>query len=126
MGDDDAVVAGSLGEGATITNLSLDVADDATFRDVLELEDVADGERSFGATHDGLTGEHAFSSDEEFADAFVLVRMTELNASERSTSAGIVSDFFDRTTHVAVALTVVEGAEASRTEAAVTVNIENR
>ena len=125
VGDDDAVVAGGLGEGTTVTNLSFNVADDATFGDAAELEDVADGEGSLSTAHDGLAGEHTFSSDEEFLNALVLVGVTEFNGGEGSTTAGVVRDVLNGTTHVTVTFTVVEGTEASSTEALVAVDVED-
>jgi hypothetical protein len=125
VGDDDAVVAGGLGEGTTVTNLGFDVADDATFGDGAELEDVADGEGSLGTAEDGLAGEHAFGGDEEFLDALELVGVAELDLSEGSTAAGVVGDLLNGATHVAVTLAVVEGAEAGGTEALVAVDVED-
>lgn len=125
VGDDDAVVAGRLGEGAAVANLGFDVADDATFGDGAELEDVADGEGGLGAAHDGLAGEHALSSDEEFLDALELVGVAELDLSEGGAAAGVVGDLLNGAAHVAVALAVVEGAKAGRTEALVGVDVED-
>ena len=125
VGDDDAVVAGGLSHGAAVADLSFDVADDATFGDVAELEDVADGEGSLSTAHDGLTGEHTFSGDEEFLDALELVGVAEFDLSEGGTTAGVVSDVLNGTAHVTVALTVVEGTEAGSTEALVAVNVED-
>jgi hypothetical protein len=125
VGDDDAVVTGGLGEGTTVTNLSFDVADDATFGDGAELEDVADGEGSLSTAHDGLTGEHTFSGDEEFLNALELVGVAEFNGGEGSTAAGVVGDFLNGTAHVTVAFTVVEGTEAGSTEALVAVDVED-
>jgi len=125
VGDDDAVVAGGLGHGAAVADLGFDVADDATFGDLAEAEDVADGEGGLGTAHEGLAGEHAFSGDEEFLNALELVRVAEFDLSEGGTAAGVVSDVLNGTTHVTVALTVVEGAEAGSTEALVAVNVED-
>ena len=125
VGDDDAVVAGGLSHGATVANLGFDVADDATFGDLTELEDVADGEGGLSTAHDGLTGEHTFSGDEEFLDALELVGVAEFDLSEGSTTAGVVSDVLNGTTHVTVTFTVVEGAEAGGTEALVAVDVED-
>jgi hypothetical protein len=123
--DDDAVVTGGLGEGTAVTDLSFNVADDATFGDVTELEDVADGEGSLSTAHDGLAGEHTFSGDEEFLDTLELVGVTEFNRGKGSTTAGIVSDLLNGTTHVTVTLAIIEGTETGSTEALVAVNVED-
>jgi len=112
VGDDDAVVTTGASEGTTVTELGLDVADDAAFGDVAQGEDVADGELGLGSAIDGLAGEHALGGDEELLDAFVLVRVAEFNAGKGGTTAGIVLDVADDTAHEPVALVVVENAEA--------------
>jgi len=122
VGDDDAVITAGASEGATVTELGLNVADDATLGDVAKGEDIADGELRLGAAVDCLASEHAFSGDEELLDAFVLVDVAELNASEGSTTAGIVLDVLHDASHEAVALVVVENTEAGRAKALVTVN----
>ena len=48
MADHDGVVPRRPGEGTTVTDMVLNVADDGTLRDPIERKDVADGER--GAT----------------------------------------------------------------------------
>ena len=123
--DDDAVVAGRLGERAAVTDLGLNVADDATLGDLAELEDVADGEGRLGTAHDGLAGEHALGGDEELLDALELVRVAELDLGEGRAAARVVGDLLDGAAHVAVALAVVEGAKAGRTEALVRVDVED-
>ena len=123
VGDDDAVVTAGTGEDGTIAGLGLNVADDATLRDLAQGEDVANGELSLGSADDGLASEHTFAGNEEFLDALVLVWVTELNAGEGSATTGVVLDGLHGSAHVAVTLCVVEDTEASGSQAAVTLNL---
>lgn len=123
VGDDDAVVTGCAGKGAAVAGLGLNVADDATFGDVSQWEDVSDGERGLLSAEDGLSGEHTLGCDEELLCAAVLVRVAELDAGEGCTSAGLVLDGLHDASHEAVALCVVEDAELGWAQALVAVNL---
>lgn len=125
VGDQDAVVTGGLGHGATVADLGLDVADDATLGDVAEGEDVADGKGGLHAGEDGLAGEHTLGSDEELLSTAVLVGVAELDTGEGGATSGVVLDGLDDTAHEAVTLSVVTDAEAGGADALVAVDLVN-
>ena len=47
MADDDGGAAGGAGEGAAVTGLALDAADDGALRELINGEDVADRNRGY-------------------------------------------------------------------------------
>lgn len=114
VADDGSIVARGTSERTAITDVLLNVADDGTFRELGEREDVADREGSFLSTVNKGTGVETLGSDEGLAAELVAVGVAEDDAGERSTTAGIVDDLLDNTTDIAVALSKVEWAEASR------------
>eukprot|EP00742_Colponemidia_sp_Colp-10_P004205 GILJ01004486.1.p2 GENE.GILJ01004486.1~~GILJ01004486.1.p2 ORF type:complete len:219 (-),score=29.73 GILJ01004486.1:19-675(-) len=122
VGDDDAGVAGSAGEGSTVSGLGLNAAHGAGLGDVTDGEDVAHDEGGAGASNDGLTGEKTLRGDEELLHALVLVGVAELDAGEGGTTADLVLDGLDDTAHVTVALGVVKNAEPGGAQALVTVD----
>ena len=84
--NDGDVVAGGTAEGATVTDLLLDVGDDGTFGHLTDGEDVADGKSSLLSSIDELAGVHALVGDESLGDVLVLVWVAEDNLGERSTT----------------------------------------
>lgn len=84
--DDSSIVAGSSCEGATVTDLLLNIADDSTFRALGDRENVADVEGGLFAAVDKGTGVETFSSDESLLTKFVAVRIAENDAGKRSTT----------------------------------------
>ena len=95
MGDDDGVGAGSSGEGSSVTHVLFDIADDGTFRDGLEGEDVADGDLGLSAAEYVLAGVEAFGGHEELGSEFVFVGVSEDDSGEGSASSGVVEDLLD-------------------------------
>ncbi|CCD15217.1 unnamed protein product [Trypanosoma congolense IL3000] len=115
--DDNAVVTRRARECTTVTHLRLDVADDATLRNLSEGEDVANGERRLHAADDRLTGKHPFSRDHQLLNTAVFVRVAELHTSERGTTAGLVLNGLHNTTHKTMALRVVENTQLCGSQA---------
>ena len=113
VADDGNVVTGGTAKSTTVTRLLLDVGDDGTLGHGGERKNVADGELSVLTGVDELAGVHALVGDEGLGDHLELVRVTELDLGEGSTTTGIVDDLLDDTTGVSVALSVVEGTELS-------------
>lgn len=85
--DDGRVVARSARERTTVTGLLLDVADDGTFREGSEGEDVADGEGGLLAAEDKGAGREALGGDEGLSAHLVAVRVAEDDTGERRTTA---------------------------------------
>jgi len=110
--NDGCVVPGRPCESATVADLLLDVADDGTFWELADGDDVADSEGCFFAAVDEGAGVEALGCDEGFLAEFVAVGVAEDDAGEGCAAAGVVDDVFDDSADVAVGFCVVECAEA--------------
>jgi len=84
--DDGGVVARSAGKCTTVTNLLLNVADNGTFGELTNGENVANSESCFLATIDESTSVETFSSDESLAAKLVAVRVAENDSGKGSTT----------------------------------------
>lgn len=89
VANDGGVVARSTGERATVTRLLLDVADDGTFGERREGEDVGNVERGLLTAVDELTGGETLGSDKGLDTGAVLVRVTESDLGKGSTTVSI-------------------------------------
>jgi hypothetical protein len=86
MSNDGGIVSGSAGEGATVTDLLLDIADDSTFRALGNWEDIANGKIGLFATVDEGTSVETLGSDESFFAKLVAVGITENDPSKGGTT----------------------------------------
>ena len=131
--NDGGVVTRAASEGTTIADLVLDVADDGTFGHLTERDDVTDGNFGLLTAVDGLTGVHTFSSKEELLIELVVItrnykpfanklRISEGDASERSTTTRIVNNLSNNTLDVTVTLGIVQSTELRNTLAKVSVS----
>jgi len=111
LADDGGVVAGGAGEGATVADLLLHVADDGTLGEGVHGEHVADGQGGVLAGVDELARVDTLGGNEGLSLELVAVGVTEDHAGEGGTTSGIVDDLLDEATNVSRALSVVEGAE---------------
>jgi hypothetical protein len=114
VADNGNVVTRGTAKSTAVTGLLLNVGNDGTFGDGGEGEDVADGQSSVLSGVDELTGVHALVGDEGLGDVLELVGVTELDLSERSTTARVVDDLLHDTAGVSMALSVVEDTELGR------------
>jgi len=97
VGDDSGIVTRGTGNSSSVSGLLFQVADESTFGHGTNGKDVSDFQLGFLTAVDELTGVKTFNSDEGFLDLLVLVRMTEDNLGERSSSSGVMDDIFDDT-----------------------------
>merc|ERR1711939_1219820 len=125
VADDGCVVARGACERATVARLLLDVADDRTLRHLREREDVADDERGLLAAEDERAGGHALGRDKRLGALLVAVRVTEDDLCERCAASRVVHDLLDETADVAVALGIVERAQACCSDAVLGVRRED-
>ncbi|KAI3485285.1 hypothetical protein L1887_51398 [Cichorium endivia] len=88
VADDGGVVARGAGERATVTGLLLDVADNGTFGERREGENVGDVQGSLLTAVDELAGGEALGGNEGLDTGAVLVGVTEGNLGEGSTTVG--------------------------------------
>jgi hypothetical protein len=123
--DDDSGGTRGSGEGATVTVLGLAVGDNGTLWHGVDWQDVANGESSFLSSVDIHSCVHSFNSNEIFSALLVFVLVSEHHLSKRGTSAGVVDDVSDDTSHVTLSLSVVEGSEASWGNSSAGVSLED-
>jgi len=112
--DDGGGGTGSSGKGSSVSELGLAVSDDGTFGHLVDGKNISNGEGSFLSSIDKLSSEHSFNSDEVLNSLLVLVRISESDLGERSTSSGVVNDILDDTLDIPLFLRVIESSESSR------------
>ena len=125
VGDNDSEAARTTGEGAAITDLGLDVADDGTLGDGGKRKDVSYIKGGLLTTVDELAGVHALGGDDELSITLVTVGVEELNLGDGSTTTGVMNDLLDDTTDVAMLLGVVDGTKLRSTLAGTGVRVED-
>jgi len=109
--DHDSGSAGSTGESAAVTKLGLDIGNNCAFWHLVDGENVADIERSFGAAIDEFASVHAFDSDEKLSVLLEFVLVSENDFSEGSASAGVVHNILNDSLDVTFTLSEVQGSE---------------
>ncbi|RDX67082.1 hypothetical protein CR513_54086, partial [Mucuna pruriens] len=126
MADDYGIITGGPGEDTAVADVVFDIANDGTFGDGSEGQDVANNECGFLAAVDELAGVEAFGGDEEFGLLLVPEGVAEGDLGQRSTATGVVDDLGHHALQVPVPFTEVEAAEPRRTLAVVGVGLEHR
>ena len=106
--------------------MGFDVADQSTFGNSVDGQNIADGELGLRSAVHILSGVHTFGGEVKFFDGFVAVRVAELDSGKGSTSSRIVKDFSDDTTNVAVAFGVIESSESGGTDAVESAGLVDR
>jgi len=125
VGDDDAVLTRGTGDGATVTGLQLNVADDGTLGNHLEGKAVTDSELGLLTAVQELAGGHALNSDHAGLNTLELVGVTELDKGEGSTTAGVVDNLTDGTLDETASLTEVKRSELGSSLTLVSVGSED-
>lgn len=113
MSNNGSVVSGCSGKCATVTGPLLDVADDGSFGEGRDGEDVSDGEGGLLAAVDELTGVLALGGDEGLGLELVSVGVAEDDSGERSATAAVVDDILDDSSDVSVSLSEIKGPQTS-------------
>jgi len=108
--DDDARVAGGLGDLAAVADLHLDGTAGGTFGHLADWENVTDVEGGLVTTVDRLAGAGTFGGDKGLGVLTVLVAVLEVNLHEGGTTAGVVDDVLDDALDEAMSLGEVESA----------------
>ena len=104
----------------------LDGGDDGTFGHLVKRENVTEGELGVLTAVYELSGVETFNGDHHVLDVPVVVRITEDDLSERSSSARVVHNVDDKTLHVTVTLGEVESSELGGSEATGTDGLEDK
>lgn len=86
VSDDGGVVARGTGESTTVTCFLFDIADDGTFGELGDGEDVSDVQSGLLAAVNESTGVETFGGNEGFLTELVTVGITEDNSGEGSTT----------------------------------------
>lgn len=123
--DDGGGSTGASGQFTLITRGGFNVTDGSTFRDLVDGKDVTGGEGSFISAVNVLTGVHAFSSQEVGSLESILIRVSEDDLGEGSTTAGIVEDLSDDTLDVTILFSEIENSESGRSDSVVLVGLED-
>jgi len=90
--NDDGGGARGAGEAATVAELGLDVGDNGALGHHINRQNIADGQRRFGARIDELAGVHAFDSDEKLSVLLEFVLVSESDLGKGGATARIVHD----------------------------------
>ena len=112
--NDDSTATGSLCQGTSVTNLTLEIADNRTLWDLVDWQNVTDSQLSGLTAVDELTSVHTLSSDEVSLNQLVSVWIAEDNTGDWSTSTWVVEDILDNSLDVTVSLGVIEGSQLGR------------
>jgi len=110
VSDHGGVAPGGPGEGSSVSDVFLDVRDDGTLGDLVDGEDVSDGESGLHSAIDELTGVGSFSGQEVFLSVLIFVRIMEVDLGEGSTSAWLVDNLFNHTLDVSMSLRIIENS----------------
>jgi len=112
--NDDGRGARGAGEAATVAELGLDVGDNGALGHHINRQNIADGQRRFGARIDELAGVHAFDSDEKLSVLLEFVLVSESDLGKGGATARIVHDVFHDALNVSLALGEVQSSEGGR------------
>jgi len=125
VANDDGAVATSTGNTSTVANLGLNVADNGGLGELANGENVANGKGSLAAHEHVLASESTLGGDHKLSNTLVSSGVAELDGHHGSTTAGVVEDLPDDTTHVTVAVRVVHHTQLGGSKALVASNAED-
>lgn len=119
--DNNSIVARSPSQGTTITDMMLHVANNSSFRNSSDRQDISDHQIRLLSAKDELTGVHPLRRHEQLLLMLVAERVTEGHASKWRATAWIVNDLGHNALQIAVAFAEVETTEPGRAFAVVSV-----
>lgn len=115
VSNDDHIVTRGSTQCTSVSNLLFNVGNNGTFWQGAQRQDVTNVKRSLLTGVDKLTGVDTFVGDESLLSEFVLVRVSENNLGQWSTSTGIVNDLLHNTTSVSMTFSVIQGSQLGST-----------
>lgn len=124
--DDNGEATRAASEGAAVSNAGLNVADNGTLRDLLQRENVANGEGCLLSAVNKLSSVHALGSDHELSITLVSVSVQELDLRDGSAAPRVVEDLLDDTADIATPLSIVDGSELHGALSGACVGLEDR
>jgi len=110
--DDGSVVSRASSDRTSVGSLGLDIADDGSFGEKSDGEDVTNGKSGLSSRVDELSSVQSLGGNEEFLVNLVFVGVSEVNLSQRSTTTGIVDDVLHHSSDVSVSLGIIETSES--------------
>jgi len=126
VGDDDGIGTGGTGESTTVTTLGFDVANNGSFGDRSQGQDVSASQGGLLSAVNELSGVHTFGTEEQFVVALVSVCVQELNTADRSSSTGVVHDLLDNSSDVSLLFGIVERSKLDGTLSGARMGLEDR
>ena len=106
--DNGATVTGALGEFTSISKFEFDITAHSSLRHGSERKHVTDSKLSLASGVDKLPRIHAFTRDVKKLIGLELVRILEVNLSQRSSSTGFVNDLLHASLGVSLAISVIK------------------
>jgi len=126
VSDDRRVIARSARQPASISRLLFQIANNRSFRQSPDGQNIPNLDSSFLSAINELPGVESFGGDHGFATSLVAVRISELDESQGGASTGIVDDVLDHSLDVSVSLSEVDRSQLRRTLLVLVVRFEDR
>lgn len=123
--NDGGVLSGSTSEGASVSSALLDVANDGTFGQQTDGQDVSDGKLGTTTGIDELASEHTLGGNESLSVLSGSGDAVEDNLSKGSSTSRVVNDGLHQSLDISVALGVVQHAVLSSSNTVVGVRLED-
>lgn len=108
MADDGGVGSGGTGEVTTVGIVGFNVANQGTFGDLIDRENVSDGQTGFLTAVDILTGVHTFGAKEVLGVLLEAVSISETDLSNGGSSSAIMDNFFNDTFNITISFSIVK------------------
>ena len=114
LGNDSGESSRPLGEFSFVSSALFDIADQSTFGDQSDRNDVSNVNGGFLSAVNELTSVESFNGNEKLFDGLVGVRVLELDSGERGTSTRVVDDFSHDSFHVTFLFGIIDGSVLRR------------
>jgi hypothetical protein len=125
VSDNNSKGARASSKGTTVATLGFNVADNGTFGDSVQGQDVTDGQGSLLSAVNKLSRVHAFGTQEVFGVSLIPVSVQKLNPGDGSTTTRVVQDFLDNTANVTFLFGIIQRTELDGTLARTHMGLED-
>jgi hypothetical protein len=126
VGDNNGKSSTASGKGTTVSLKGFNIADNGSFGDHVEWQDVTNAQCSLLSAVNELSSVHSFGTEEQFGVSLIPVGIQKLNLGNRGTSTRVVKDFLYNTTDVALFFSIIQGTKLDSTLASGVMRLENR
>jgi hypothetical protein len=103
------------GKGTAVSLLGFNVANNGTFGDHVQGQDVTDSKSGLLSAVNELSSVHAFGTNEELIVSLIPVGIEKLDLGDGCASTRVVDDFLDNSTDVSLLLGVIERTKLDST-----------